>query len=366
MNEVTKRMLSAYFGLADGLAPKMFLQGFFQSPPQNFYDSEEVSIDIQRGSEDVAIAVQNIAAGYRMNEDTIYTNKGLKAPVYKEAIALNSFDLLKRMPGQDPFQNPEFRANIVARVFNKMVTVQNKIRRAIELQASQILTTGAVTLTDSAGSTLYTLNYAPKVAHFPSAGTAWDQAGAAPLEDLRSIAEVIRGNGLLDPDQVIMGDGSFIAFMNNSDVRTHFDTRRIDQGTISPMEKRGNGGTYRGVVEVGSYRFDVWTYNGRYTHPRTGVSTPYLPNDKVIVRASSGRLDATFGSIPNIGRELGINNVVNIPELPGRFQNAGGGMDLFTNVWLTPDGEQLTAGIGARPLMIPTAIDTYGCLDTGV
>jgi hypothetical protein len=29
-----------------------------------------------------------------------------------------------------------------------------------------------------------------------------------------------------------------------------------------------------------------------------------------------------------------------------------------------PDGEQFFAGFGSRPLLIPTAIDTYGCLDT--
>lgn len=358
----TKRMLAAYVSKA---LPTMFLSSLFLSPPENFYNSEEVEIDIQRGSEDVSIVVQDLSTGYRMNSADLYTNKGLKAPVHKEAAALNSFELMKRAAGDTPFENPNFRANVVNRVFDQMTKVENKIRRAIELQASQVLTLGVVTLVDSGGVALYSLDYKPKVAHFPTSAIAWNAAGATPIEDLRSLAEVVRGNGMIGPDQLIMGEASFEAFVSNAEVQKRFETRRIDLGTIAPMQVRG-AGNYRGVVEVGNYRFDVWTYSGRFKHPQTGVSTPYIPNDKVIVRASAGRMDATFGNIPNIGRELGMTSQVSFPELPGRFSNAAGGMDLHTNLWLTPDGEQLFAGVGCRPLLIPTAIDTYGCLDTGI
>jgi hypothetical protein len=132
------------------------------------------------------------------------------------------------------------------------------------------------------------------------------------------------------------------------------------------MQMKGGGGQYRGTIEIDNYRFDCWTYNGMYTHPNTGVATLFVPGDKVIMRASGGRLDATFGAIPNVAQLLGVQNVINIPELPGRLANTEGGMDMFVRTWLSPDGEQFFAGFGSRPLLIPTAIDTYGCLDTGL
>ena len=362
----TKRMLAAYVSAAEGAAPMRFLSGLFASPPENFYQAEEVEIDIQRGREDVSIVVSDLSTGYRLNDDSVYTNKGFKAPIHKEASALNSFDLMKRVAGNNPFQQPDFRANVITQVFRKMAIVEAKIRRAVELQASQVLTLGVVTLTDTAGVPLYSLNFAPKAAHFPTAATAWNAPGATPVADLISLANVIRGNGLMDPNQIIMGESSFEAFIQNADVQKRFDQRRIDLGTIAPMEMRGGGGAYRGVVDLGNYRFDVWTYGGRYAHPVGGVSTPFVPNDKVIMRAAGGRMDATFGAIPNIGRELGVSGASLIPELPGRFANAEGGMDLHTNAWLTADGEQFFVGVGARPLLIPTAIDTFGCLDTGI
>lgn len=358
----TKRMLRAYIQQAQ---PVLFLSGLFQSPPENFHETEEVEIDIVRSDEDISIIIEDLSTGYRMNSEDLYTNKGFKPPIHKEALPINSFDLLKRMPGQDPFQSPDFRANIILRMYNGMTKIERKIRRAIEVQASQVLQTGVVTLTDNAGNALYTLDYKPKASHFPTTGTSWATAtGAEKLADINTLAEQIRNDGLADPDQLIMGIDAFENLISDEYVQKRFDVRRMDLGTIAPMTMRGNGGTFRGILEIGNYRYDVWTYGGRYKHPQTGVKTPFLSPGNIVVRASSGRMDATFGAIPNIGALVGGQSTGLLPELPGRVSNSEGGMDLFTNAWLSNDGEQLFGGVGARPLMIPTAIDTFGCLNT--
>lgn len=360
-DSITKRMIAAYNQQAE---PTLFLSGLFQSPPQNFYSSEEVELDIVRSGEDVSVVVQDLSTGYRMNAEDLYTNKSFKAPIHKEAIPLNSFDLIKRMPGQNPFEQPDFRGNALLRMYSGMQKIERKIRRAMELQASQVLQTGVVTLIDSNGTALYTLDYKPKSTHFTTP-TAWSAGGADPIADINALAEVIRNDGLTDVDQLIMGVNAFEAFVSKSAVQSRLDIRRIDLGTIAPMQMRGQGGIYRGIVEIGNYRYDIWTYGGRYKHPQTGVVTPYLDPGKVIVRSSTARLDATFGAIPNIGRLLGGGANL-LPELPSRISNSAGGMDLFANVWMSVDGEQLFGGVGARPLYIPTAIDTYGCIETGV
>ena len=194
----TRRMISAYNQMA---APMMFLAGMFQSPPENFHSSEEVEIDIIRSDEDVSIVIQDLSTGYRDNTDDLYTNKAFKPPIHKERVTLNSVDLIKRMPGQDPFASPNFRANIITRMFTKMLKIERKIRRSIELQASQILQTGIVTLIDDAGVALYTLDFKPKATHFPTAGITWGGATSVPLDDISALAEIIRNDGLSDPAQ---------------------------------------------------------------------------------------------------------------------------------------------------------------------
>lgn len=358
---ISKRLISAYYQEA---TPTAFFSGMFQSRPENFHSSEEVEIDIVRSEEDVSIAIQDLSTGYRMNSDDLYTNKGFKPPIHKEAIPINAFDLLKRMPGMNPFEQPDFRANVITKMFGGMRKVERKIRRAVELQSSQVLQTGTVTLTDINGAALYALDYAPKSSHFPTAGVSWASATLAQkIADLESLCDVVRADGLSDPDELVMGSTAWENLLATTGFLNRFDATRANLGTITAMEARGGGGIYRGTIELGNYKLDVFTYNGRYKDPQTGASTPFMDPGKVIVRTSTARFDATFGAIPNIGALMGATGRL-IPELPGRMSSAANGMDLFTNVWMSPDGEQLFGGVGARPLMIPTAIDTYGCLTT--
>ena len=355
----TKVMLAAYEQDAE---PTMFLSGMFQSPRRNFHNSEEVEIDIVRSEEDISIAIQDLSTGARLNSEDIYTNKGFKPPIHKEAGPINAHTLIKRMPGQDPFAAVDFQANAISRGIILGRKLQRKILRAIEQQSSQVMTTGTVTLIDSAGASVYTIDYKPKATHFPTAGIAWSSATSTKLADIASLANVIRGDGLANPDMLIMGAGSYELFIQDQDVLDRMDNRRIAGNGIVPLELMGNGGIFRGVIEIENYRYDIWTYDGRYKHPQTGVSTKYIPDDKVVVRASSGRMDATFGGIPRIAGPD--------PRVPGallsRVSVPGQMLDLQMNGWITPDGETMMVQAGTRPLMIPTAIDTFGCLDTGI
>jgi len=358
---VTRRMIAAYIKMA---AAMMFLTGFFRTPAENFHSSEEIEIDIERSEEDISIVVTDLSTGYRMNSDDLYTNKAFKPPIHKEGIALNAFDLIKRVVGENPFEDPGFRANLIVSMMKKMKKIENKIRRSIELQASQVLQSGTVTLSDENGVALYTIDYKPKVAHFPTVSTDWGDSGYDPIGDLGALAEVIRTNGRENPDQLIFGATAFDKFISNTKVQTLLDNRRMDVGDIGRPETRGQGGTSHGTFSIGQYTYQLWTYNAVYKHQQTGTLTPFVAADKVIMRATTGRLDATFGAIPNIGAMLGKNGRQLVPELPGRFDSPESGIDLHTNVWLSPDGEQIFGGVGSRPLLIPTAIDTFGCLDT--
>lgn len=356
----TKRMIDAY---RQDATPTPFLSGMFQSPRMNYHATEEVEIDIVRSEEDIAIAVQDLSTGYRLNSEDIFTNKSFKPPVFKEAAPINAHTLIKRIPGQDPFMTPDFQANATLKSFGVFRKLENKIRRAMEQQAAQVLQTGTVTLIDDAGASVYGIDYKPKATHFPTAGTAWSSGSSTKIADLLSLIEVIRGDGLTDVDQLIFGSSAIRAFLDDANVQKYFNLFNANFGSIIPAEKRGGaGGVFHGTLAIGSYNVEIWSYNGRYKHPQTGVSTPFVDPGKVIVRSSMSRLDATFGAIPRITPP--DSRVLQF--LPERFVMPNEGMDLTPNAWITADGETLMVGAGSRPLMIPTAIDTYGCLTTGL
>jgi len=127
---------------------------------------------------------------------------------------------------------------------------------------------------------------------------------------------------------------------------------------IAP-ETRGKGATFYGKFFIGNYWYEIWSYSALYKHPQTGVMTPYVDPDKVIMIGEGARLDLSYGSItrlvppdPRVGQYL-----------PSRISGSDQGLDLSVFAWITPDGKHLKVSCGTRPLCIPTAIDTFGALD---
>jgi len=357
-DNVTKVMLKGY---QSRRRPTMFLSGMFQAPAENFHNSEEVEIDIMRSEEDISIAITDLSTGARLNSEDDYTNKSFKPPIHKEAGSIPAHKLIKREFGQNPFESVDFQANAIARGTRLVTKSGDKIARAVEQQASQVLQTGTVTLIDATGAAVYTIDYKPKTTHFPTAAVAWTSASSTKVKNIEDLANVIRADGLEDPDMLIMGERAYELFVADEDVKSKLDLRRGDMGRIVPIDMMGNGGIYRGTVDIGNYKYDIYTYAGRYKHPQTGVSTKFIQDDKVVIRSSNGRLDATFGGIPTIDRDSRVP-----AALFTRLMDIEGVMDLQTKGWITADGETMWVQAGTRPLMIPTAIDTFGCLDINI
>ncbi len=352
-------MLAAYFKDA---RPTLFFAGMFRSPAENFYNSESVQVDIVRSGESVAVNVYDISSGPRRTQSTLSTNKEFVPPIYNEGSSINAFDLMKRQPGQTNFEDPIFQANATSQAFRQVRLSEDRIRRAYEWQASQVLQNpGAVALTDENGLTGFAIDYSPKASHFPTVGVSWSAALATPLLDMEALAIQIRIDGLGNVTDAIMGDVAFNNFVRNTEVKAQLDNRRMEIGQISPIS-RGDGATLQGSVWLGSYQVNIWTYSGRYENPQTGVSTPFLAGDKVIMMTGGARLDATFGSIPSL---VPPDSRV-LPFIPARAASVAGGVDLHLNAYLSPNGKQLTIETGSRPLFVPTDIDSYGCIDTEI
>ena len=354
----TTRMIRAY--IEDAMSP-MFLSGFFVSPPENFHTSETVEIDIERDDRDVAIVIQDIRAGRRLNESNIYTNKEFKPPIYDEEGVISAYDLIKREPGQDPFMTVNFQANASVRAFRLYRKLERKVRRAIELQAAQVFQTGALDLQDENGASLYTVSFDPKTAElYPTVSVSWaTSATCTPIDDIESLADQILTFGKMEATDVIMGRNAFLNFQKSQQVQTIADNRRFNLVQIDAPETRGAGGKFHGVLSAGQYRLNIWSYTGRYLDPATGNTEPYVNPDNVIVKAP-GRLDLTYGAIPLL---RGPDQRA-LPFVPPRISDEGTGIDLTTNAWFTPDGRHLAVSAGTRPLCVPTAIDTFGTIDT--
>lgn len=355
----TKRLLKPFIEAAP--AP-MFFSSFFQSPPENFHASEEVEIDVQRDGEDVAIAITDLASGASYNANDLATNKAFKPPVFKERGTINAFKLITRNPGESPYESTQslaFQARAINRSAVLSGKMQRKIRRSIELQAAQVMQTGQVTLLNEAGVSVYGIDYSPKTTHNATVDVTWaaDGTGGDRFEDVSELADVIRGDGLTEPDVLIFGRVAWQRFIKPEYVQKAISRDGIGLGALAP--KRGRGATFQGYVWIGNYRFECWTYNGRYRHPQTGASTQYMADAKLVMASTEARLDLTYGSIP---RFVDPSSQA-LSFMPQRISDSDLSLDFSLAAWLSQDGESLTLQVGSRPLCIPTQIDSFGSLD---
>jgi hypothetical protein len=354
-----KKMIRAYF--QDG-PTTMFLSNMFKSPAENFFNTPSIEFDIERSDEDVAVVVTDAKTGYHINAADLFVNKEFIPPVIKEAYRLRALEQQYRTTGEAVFGDMDFLKKASTQSFKLFRKVEGLIRRNMEWQASQVFQTGTVTLPDEDGNDAYTIDFKPKATHFPNASTAWNAASPNIAADLNSLASVIRTDGKSDPQTTIWGEGSFNIAVEDTDFKARFEPRRLDLGTISSFDMTDQGGIYRGIVTLGNYKMDVWTYGGQFKHPGTGTQTKFIADDKVVMLDNRARFDAVFGSNP---RFVPIDPRVR-RFVPGRMSSGRTGVDIQTNAWVTPEGEELFVGAASRPLMIPSAIDRYGCIDTGI
>lgn len=342
-------------------APDLFLSQFFDVRPGNISSSEKVTIDVVREDEEISPVV-NICEGGSWNESTLFTNKEWTPPSIMEKMPFDCSSLLLREPGVDPFSmdGVSFQAQLLSKIVDGLSRLSGKIARNREHQAAQILQTGILNLEGVDGTTFYNVDFKPKATHFANVATVWSNTAANILADLESLAEVIRTDSLMNPDILIMGDDAYNNFIRNAEVQALFDNRRMDVGEIVPFNRSTNGATRKGRVDVASYTFEIWTYSGRGIIPGAGTKTNYVDTNFVIMMSSDGRLDTVFGGVP---RPLAIDARFQGLGLPPRI-SIPGAIDISPNVYATPDGMSTIMSVTSRPLLIPTAIDTFGRLDT--
>lgn len=367
----TIQLLEPYVERAS--APLHFSR-LFTVPRNGIHNQATVRVPVRRGNRAIATPMNHESTGYHQNERTGWSRKDLTPAVYKEAFGIKADDLMGQEAfGQNPFENANLMARAEEEIGLVMADLQDMIRRGMELQASQIMQSGTLTLVNAAGNTVFSEDFAVKSTHFPNASTTWATTGSAvPLVDIKNLCDLIVQDGMAMPQRVHMNavtfaqmqaTDSFLASMNR-DYRTYNgEIYRLNSGVASayamPGSQSPGGGLFRGQLEVANYLLDLYVYEGGYDHPNTGTYTKYLADYKCVVE-SGARMDATFGALNTFGTDGRANRFLT----RGRVANRDNLMDLNIAAWITPDGDVFNVGLGTRALLYPVATDTFGCITT--
>lgn len=277
-----------------------FLRSFF---PTEMSSTKEISIEVERGFEKVAVDILRGSEGNR-NSFSRSTEKIFVPPLFREYFDATQLDLYDRVLGsQGNAQAPLFVA-LMNKIADRISLLQDKIERAYELQCAQAMITGIVTMKN--GNNIDFKRKAASLVDLTSAG-GYFSANSDVFAQFQAACDFLRSVGK-------SGDGTFNAIcgstaLTNLLANTVFTTRQnlfnmaLDN-VITPV-RGALGMTYHGTLTAGAYKIQLWAYPQFYDDITTGVSTPYIDPKKVVIIPTKPRFKMAFAAVPQLIGEPG-------------------------------------------------------------
>lgn len=352
----TVALLSPYI---ENSAPEQFLSSFFAVPAMGgIHNQDEVQFDSQVEDEVAAVPVDNSGSDYNLNDFSKFDREKVAPPVYKEGIEVPASKLAQLQPGQNIFDNVDFQVNGADLVGQSIQKLQNKIRRSMEIQAAQILTTGELDIEASSGVSKYTLDLGLPSGNFFNSSVAWSTSGSAdPTADILAACKLVP-----NAKRAIMDSASLIAALAVTSFKANFIYPQAGTGLgmINPGSPQSAFGTmFMGQLIVGGQRLDIWTYDeGVKPYPTASAKVAHISKKCIVMNDS--RRDATFGGIPSFANAAGAQRALNLPT---RLTNRAQKLDVSVNSYILRN-ETLFVGVGTRPLLIPRTKDGFAVIST--
>jgi hypothetical protein len=275
-------------------AATSFLSSFFR---EKVNLTRFVSIEVQRGTEKVAVDVKRHTDG-NLNVFDLSTEKIWEPPYYDEFIVANKHHLYDMAIGA---QSDTAFAELAAATASDLFDIEQKILRAYEVQASQVLETGVVQLIN------YTnIDFNRKATSLvdTGGGTYWASA-VNPFEQIEEGCKFLRqtGKAMGGRFNMLCGNEAFADLITNVAFLTRNDLQSMRLDGIAEPQRNAVGATYMGYVTAGSYIVDIWVYE-QYRDVN-GVSTPYWNPKKICILPQNNVGVLSYGAVPQLIGENG-------------------------------------------------------------
>ncbi|WP_300440682.1 major capsid protein [Christiangramia sp.] len=292
---ITKRIIGRF---SDSVAPKLGLSAWF---PSTTTTSKQVSIEVQRNRALIAADVKRGTSG-NLNTFGKDTEKIYVPPFFKEKFDLAALDVYERTFGQgmNPGMN-EYRS-MLDTANEKLESLRYKIDRSKELQRSQVLQTGIVTMKN--GDAIDFKRKASSIVDL-GVGNYWADAGTDPFADLAEGVKFIRQEGKSGSRSYdcIMGASVVAAFLNNAKVKESADFRHIKVLEIgTTMFEEVTGLNFHGRISLKNGNIDIWTYDDYYENA-DGSNSEYIDEKNVVLLPRDFKGKQAHAGVPAIIRD---------------------------------------------------------------
>lgn len=325
----TKKLIAVYKERSK--APTQFLYSFFR---EEFSDTKELSIEVQRGTEKIAVDVARGTKGNR-NGFSKSTEKIFVPPYFREYFDATELDIYDRL-----FTSETIDENVLAKfledVADKLRALTDKIKRTYELYCAMIFQTGILELEQ--GTNINFLRQAISMVDLDVAGDYWSVPNHDLYVDLETGIKFVKTYGKATGSIFvgIFGAKAFSTMLKNSVFLQRQDLVSMSLDAIKTPQANSVGGVYHGRLTVGPYLLDVWTYPEQYVDPKTNTRKDYIDEDNVIITPPKSDFVFGYAAVPRlykgaVGRIKGdfiIGEYMDEEEVSHKFDVKSAGMPI--------------------------------------
>jgi hypothetical protein len=309
-------------------------------------ESKYVSIEVERGTEKIAVDVNRLGGGNR-NTFSKSTEKIFLPPMYDEFFDATGLDVYDKMVNSP--RNAKLTGSTAVGVAKKLLELQKKVRRAEELQAAQVMETGIVVLKN--GDNIDYKRKATSKVDAGGAGGYWTVTTTDIETQLKNIGNFFRTEGKSNVntiDMTLSGAG-YIALKKSDYFKTDANYNNVQLNDIRKPEKRPSGVVYNGQISAGSYIFNIWVYDETY-EDNAGATQRYMAENQAAFSPVSGvEFNAAYGGLPTV-----INDPARV-EFPKYISNVASRFMIYNEI--SQNRTSHLFGIRSAPLYVPVTVD---------
>ena len=286
----TKMLFDVY---QERIRPTDFLRSFFKV---SMSGASNVAVEVERMGEKIAVDVYRGTEGNRKKFSKT-TEKIWTPPMYAEIFDITQLDLYDRVLGSQGNANENLFASLLNTAADRMGLLQDTIERALELQCSEVLTSGEVTLNASTN-----INYARRAASIVDDGSGQYFASAIdPFAKFKAGCDFLRqyGHSTDSTFVAILGETALKDLLANSTftARQNYFNMALDQ--VTGPRRNAKGAAFHGIITAGSYKVELWTYPQIYD-AADGTKTKYIDDKKVILIPQNPRFFMAHALVPQL------------------------------------------------------------------
>lgn len=276
-------------GLEQTFPAKLGLESLvFGNAMEMTYDTETVQIDTFDGSRGAAKYTARGAKGQTVGLEG-WSTMSVTPPLIDENFIVTAQDLKVRMFGESNINAP--MGGKFQQIVNRQLTrLKNRKQLTYNKQIKELITSGKVTIVEyddkGVAKASREVDFGMPATHIYTVGASWAVAGTDIWADMRTADELIIKDSGLTPDRAIVGKNTIVNMLNNTQIKSMLDNRRIEFGNTF-KSTRADGLIYWGVLDGKEiYEFQDFDESGN----------SIIPVNAYIPFASTAELDIHYGS----------------------------------------------------------------------